>query len=334
MASNYNRKSASSASRRGRSADARRSASARASRTARAPRSSASRVAPRSNRPSRNNPRLTSVRVGDLNRASRIERVQGTYRRYLARIAVLASLAAALVVGGAVLYSSSTFSIENIEVNGVEHLTSDEMSQLAAVPAGSTLLRIDTGLIEARLEQNAWVQDATVKRAFPNTLQIDVVERTVAAVVEIPTADAKTVKSWAVSSDHIWLMPIPEKGSAAAASTSARVYEDTEGALHITDVPYGTQASIGRECTDGNVVNALDIVYGMTTALADQVKSVSAAGPDETVLMLDNGVEIAFGKAENIRDKERVVLKILEENEGSVAYINVRSAANPTWRAV
>ena len=50
--------------------------------------------------------------------------------------------------------------------------------------------------------------------------------------------------------------------------------------------------------------------------------------------MLNNGVEVAFGKAENIRDKERVILKILEDNPDGVAYINVRIVENPTWREV
>ena len=72
----------------------------------------------------------------------------------------------------------------------------------------------------------------------------------------------------------------------------------------------------------------------MTTDLANHVETVSAAGPAETTLLLDSGVEIAFGKAENIRDKERVILQILEENPDSVAYINVRLVETPTWRSI
>ena len=55
--------------------------------------------------------------------------------------------------------------------------------------------------------------------------------------------------------------------------------------------------------------------------------------PRATTLTLDDDVEIAFGKAENIRDKERVVLKIMEENP-TVVYINVRVVDRPTWRAL
>lgn len=277
--------------------------------------------------------RLTSVRVGDLDRAERASRAQSTYRRYVVRIAIIASLLAALAIGGIAAYNSSLFTIESVAVSGVEHLTAAEMTAMANVPENTTLLRVDAAGIRERLMQNAWVADAEVKRVFPNTLELVVTERTITAVVEVPTEDAKSMKKWAIASDHMWLMPIPDQDSEAGKKTSPKVYEDAAAVLSITDVPYGTKAEIGAYCTDSNVNNALDIVSGMTTDLAGRVTKVSAAGAEETKLVLDNNVEIAFGKAEDIRDKERVVLKIMEDNP-SVVYINVRVVDRPTWRAV
>lgn len=275
-----------------------------------------------------------STSVGQLRRAERNERMRRTSRRYLVRLVAIVGVVVALLVGWGALYNSPAFTIENVKVNGVEHLTSSEMSQLANVPAGSTLLRVDTDTIRNRLLQNAWVEDVQVNRVFPSTLEINVTERAVKAIVEIPTSSGSTVKQWAIAQDHMWLMPIPDAESDAAKTTSAQIYADAETALHIVDVPYGTKATIGEVCSDSNINNALDIVSGMTTELADQVVKVSAAGPAETTLILDNGVEVAFGKAEDIRDKERVILKILEENPDGVAYINVRMVETPTWRSV
>ena len=282
-------------------------------------------------------PEFVSTSVGELRRAERTERAERlrkSSRRYLMRFIIIIGVVVALLAGWAALYNSPAFSIENVQVNGVEHLTNDEVSQLANIPAGATLLRIDTDAIADRMKQTAWVEDAQVKRVFPNTLEIDVTERAVQAIVEIPTSSGSAVKSWAIAEDHMWLMPIPEAGSEGAKTTSQKIYEDAEAALHIVDVPFGTKAEIGQICADSNVNNALDIVNGMTTELSGRVVKVSAAGPAETTLVLDNGVEIAFGKAEDIRDKERVILKILEDNPDGVAYINVRMVESPTWRAV
>ena len=72
---------------------------------------------------------------------------------------------------------------------------------------------------------------------------------------------------------------------------------------------------------------------GRTLSLIHILTKVSATDAEGTTLTLDDNVEIAFGKAENIRDKERVVLKIMEENP-TVVYINVRVVDRPTWRAL
>ena len=274
------------------------------------------------------------MRIGDLDRIERQGRAQRRYNRYLIRVGIIAAVLAVLAIGAAVVYNSSLFTIQNVRVTGVEHLTSEEMSALAAVPSGTTLLRVDAGAIEDRLKQDAWVQDVQVNRVFPDTLELAVTERQIAAVVEVPTSDAKATQAWAIASDHMWLMPIPDQNSEAGKRTSPKVYEDAAKVLHITDVPYGTRPEVGAYCSDANVNNALAIVDGMTTELAGQVKKVAATETESTTLTLESGVEIVFGTAENIRDKERVCLEIMKEHPDGLAYINVRVVDRPTWRAL
>lgn len=277
---------------------------------------------------------LTSVRVGDLDRAERAVRAQRTYRRHLIRIGIAAACAVALLAGGIALYYSDAFSIERVSVQGVEHLTASEMEQLAGVPAGTTLLRVDAAGIKENLKKDAWVADAKIKRVFPNTLQIDITERTITAVVEVPNENAQNSTQWAIASDGMWLMPIPDRDSEAGRRTNSKVYEDAESVLHITDVPYGTKPAVGSYCTDANVNNALAIVAGMTTELADRVTSVKATETASTKLTIKDGPDIVFGTADNIREKERVCLQIMKEHPEGVTYINVRTPDRPTWRSL
>ncbi|MBQ3106653.1 MAG: cell division protein FtsQ/DivIB, partial [Eggerthellaceae bacterium] len=127
---------------------------------------------------------------------------------------------------------------------------------------------------------------------------------------------------------------IPDRESEIGQMISPQIYESADAVLHITDVPYGIVPEMGTYCADANVNNALAIVAGMTTSLADQVVIVSATDAESTKLTLENGVEIAFGEAEHIREKERVCLEIMEQNPGTVAYINVRVVDRPTWRSL
>lgn len=340
MASNYNRKSASSGSRRAAPSSRGRGASGSAGRPSRSSAPGGYRAIPGGQLPNRRagqarpqaRPPLSSVRVGDLDRVERNARAQRTYRRHLVRIGVAAALLLALVAGGVALYYSDAFAIEEVAVSGVEHLTATEMTELASVPANTTLLRVDAAGIRGRLLKDAWVLDVDVKRVFPSTLELAVTERTIAAVVEVPSEDAQSVQDWAVASDGMWLMPIPAPDSEAGRKTSPQVYEDAASVLRITEVPYGTSPSVGAYCTDANVNNALSIVANMTTDLAGQVRAVAATETESTTLTLESGIEIVFGSAENIRDKERVCLAVMEEHPDAV-YINVRVVDRPTWRA-
>lgn len=275
-----------------------------------------------------------SASIGQIRRAERAAQARAKSRRYVTIAVVAVGIIVALIAGWVALYNSSVFTIKNIELQGVEHLTNDEMAQLVDVPANSTLLRVDTAAIEKQVEQNAWVADAQVTRVFPDTLQVTVTERPIAAVVYISTGGGTAVKRWLISDDHVWLMPVPDADSEAAQTTSSKVYEDADKALHIVGLPYGTKAEIGKECTDDIVNNALDIVSGLTTDLSGRVAEVSAPTIADTTLILDDGVEVAFGKAEDIRDKERVVLELLEQNPNQITYINVRMVEQATYRSV
>ncbi|MBQ9021308.1 MAG: FtsQ-type POTRA domain-containing protein [Eggerthellaceae bacterium] len=288
-------------------------------------------VNPRSKQATSAAPHITSVRVGDLRGASPTMR---SNQPRLARFIISLVLIAAIIGGGVYLYASDLLSIDEIRVSGVHHLTSEEIARLAAVPASSTLLRIDTDAIKERLEENSWVESAEVNRIFPHTLELAVTERAISAVVEVTNVEKQEMESWAVSKDGMWLMYIPPEDSEEAESLSEQVYEDARYVLHITEVPLGIQPEAGTFCTDSSVLNALSIVSGFTTSLADQVAVVSATDTANTILTLDNGIQIAFGTADDIRDKERVCLKLMEEYPDQIAYINVRVVDKPTWRAI
>ena len=278
-------------------------------------------------------PRVTSVRVGDVARENRSVRAQRAYRSYLSRVIAVLAVLFALAIAGVAVYSSNLFAIEEVTVEGVQHLTGEEMAQLAAVPSGTTLLRVDAQAIEENLLRDAWIESVTVDRDFPHTLNLVVTERQVGATVVISTEEGASSELWAISQDGIWLCPIPDPDSEAAQTISPQIYKDAEQVLRVSGVAYGVTPEVGTVCSDESINNALNIVTNMTTELKDQVKEVSAEAPESATLMLDSNVEIAFGAAEDIRDKERICLQILEENPGKVAYINVRVVSSPTWRA-
>lgn len=281
--------------------------------------------------------KVSSVRIGDLGGSgsgSSGGSRSGGKRGIVVVLTLAIVLVCAFIVGGLALTNSSFFKVTKVEVSGSEHLTDADMNALAPIPEGTALFAVDTEMLEKSIERDAWVEDAQVKRKFPSTVEIVITEREIGAVVEVTSADAKTVQPWAIAADGMWLMAIPDRESEIGQMISPHIYESADSVLHITNVPYGIVPEMGTYCTDDNVNNALAIVDGMTTDLADQVRVVSATDAESTLLTLDSGIEIAFGTAENIRDKERICLELMEQYPGQVAYINVRVIDRPTWRSV
>lgn len=294
--------------------------------------SSTSRNSARSRQAYHNEP-LRSVSVSQVRSNRRQAQPKKSHKGLIVAI-VLVILAIVVAIGAFVLSRSDLFPVSKITVSGVHHLTDQETAELAAVPEGTTLLNVDAAGIEGRLESNPWILDATVERRFPDTLNLNIFEREIVAVVDVVIDDNDNQQTWALASDGTWLMQIPDRNSEEGKQLASQVYEDVDAALHISSVPYGSVPEAGSQCNDPNITNALAIIDGMSTELADQVKSVSAASSDSTVLTLNNGIEIAFGDSSDIRDKERVCLELMEQNPGKIAYINVRNVSKPIWRAV
>lgn len=278
-------------------------------------------------------PRVSSVKVGAITQGVHNRRAERRYRAHMAKVASLLSIAAVLVGACIGVYWSGMFAVKQVTVSGVEHLTSSEMTQLANIPSDTTLLRVDTRSIESNILRDAWVADVNVQRVFPDTLNLAVTEREIGATVVVSTSEGESSETWAISEDGLWLCLIPDPESEAAQNISPKIYEDAEKVFCIKDVAYGVVPEVGTVCTDASIVNALDIVTALTTELKDEVKAVSATSTENTTLTLQSNVEIAFGPAEDIRDKERVCLQIMADHPGKVSYINVRVVDSPTFRA-
>ncbi len=292
-----------------------------------------------SRRSSASSARFESRSVADIRRdaqaherTAKAQRARRVSRIPFIVIGVVTGVIVLALVSLFLLSQTKAFEIKSIDIKGTDHLTSQEVSALVSIPQGTTLLNVDPDSISSSLLRDSWVEGVEVKRVFPDTLQIDVTERKIAAIVEVPTGSAQIIQKWAVADDGTWLMAIPDRSTEIGSNLSEKIYEDAEQALHITDVPYGVKPAIGEKVNDDSVLNALSIVSGMTTELADQVKAVRAAQPESTLLTLGSNVEIAFGAAEQIREKERACLQILEANP-KVVYINVRVVDRPTWKA-
>jgi len=75
--------------------------------------------------------------------------------------------------------------LERVDVTGIKKLTRDEILSAASVKIGDDLLGIRLSRMGEHLTKNPWVASVRVRRIFPHSLSIDVLERQPVGVVSM-----------------------------------------------------------------------------------------------------------------------------------------------------
>jgi cell division protein FtsQ len=251
---------------------------------------------------------------------SRLKREERELRRIAARrvqrTRVLVVAAAVLAVSALWigLSSSTAFEITSVEVTGTDVLDPASVEASAAVPAGATLLRLPASDIEARVRANPWVEDVKLRRDFPSTLRIEIVERVPFALVDTGAA------FWSVDAAGLVL------GQATFETTTSPL-------VVIRDIP-GLEPVPGVVSTADALKNALSVLRGIAPGIAATVTAVSAPSVNETVLVTSTGVEIMIGEAVQLDEKSALVTSILTEQGERVVFVDVRSIERPISRGL
>jgi len=123
----------------------------------------------------------------------RVDRDPAESRRQLARKLshLLPPLALAVLVAGAVwlLWAQAgkgdLLRIRELRFEGLSRATAQELLELSPAQRGDHLLAVDPALVEDALRRHPWVASAEVRRALPPALEIRIVERRAAAIVDL-----------------------------------------------------------------------------------------------------------------------------------------------------
>lgn len=213
-------------------------------------------------------------------------------RRWLAwRSVVAVALLLVLVVGGVwLVFFSSVLAVEEVQVQGEQTLTEDDVRAAAAVPVGEPLARVDLTAIRARVQALAVVRSATVTRHWPDGVTIAVVERQPVAVVDV--------------SGQIRGMD--------ADGVLFRDYQQPPPDLPLVETSTETRADALRE--------AAEVVTALPDDVATRVDHVDVATIDQITLVLRDGRTVAWGSAEQSDLKAEVLVPLLQHERQAEQY--------------
>jgi cell division protein FtsQ len=206
-------------------------------------------------------------------------------RRWLAWRRVVALLLLFALIGGTVwlFYFSGVLAVKDVEVEGTRTLAAAEVREVAAVPSGLPLARVDLDAIRARVEALAVVRDADVTRTWPDRVHIDVEERVAIAVVDIAGRTRGMDSQGVVFRDY----PKPPPDLPQVHTTS------------------DTRSDALRE--------AALVVESLPSEITRRVDHVEVATIDQISLALRDGKTVVWGSAEESDAKAEVLTGLLRQ---------------------
>jgi cell division protein FtsQ len=193
--------------------------------------------------------------------------------------------AAALAVVAAlawVVFGTSTLGVRTVAVSGTRIASADEVRAAAAVAPGTPLARVDTDAVARQVGDLAPVDTVAVSRGWPNTLVIEVTERTPVATVAV--ADGYAV----IDREGVVFQVLRRR----------------------PDLPLVRLAHPGP--ADASTRAALRVLGALTPELRDRLDSVVADAPTRISLRLRGDRIIVWGDAEQNETKALVATSLLD----------------------
>ncbi|HEX6968382.1 MAG TPA: FtsQ-type POTRA domain-containing protein [Micromonosporaceae bacterium] len=247
----------------------------------------------------RSAPRASATRRWRLVRA-RSDAVPPSVRRFMRRArqrrlraalpwAVPAGLLALAAIGAWLVLGTGVFGVREVRVVGAQLLTPAQVREAAAVPEGSPLARVDLAAVGARIEALAPVDRVTVRRDWPSTLVVEVVERVGVAVVP-------QERQFAVV-DHTGVV--------------FRVVAEPPDGLPTLRV-----TSPGPD--DAATRVGLTVLATLTPQLRERLIEVDVDAPARIRLLLDGGRTVVWGDASQGEAKARVATVLLDRESGVI----------------
>ncbi|WP_233604521.1 cell division protein FtsQ/DivIB [Micromonospora sp. HM5-17] len=186
------------------------------------------------------------------------------------------------LAGGWLTYGTGVLGVRAVRVVGAALVTPEQVRAAAAVPEGTPLARVDLAAVRSRVAALPPVARVRASRQWPNTLRIEVVERTPVAVV-------------------------PRNGRFAVMDGTGVVFQDRPD--RPAGLPLVRLAAPGPE--DMSTRAALEVLAALTPELREQLVEVVVEAPARITVRLRGGRTVLWGDASRSDTKAQVATSLL-----------------------
>lgn len=239
---------------------------------------------------------------------------------YWARRALAMGVAVALCSVLGWLWFGPALSVTTVQVTGAQHLTSAQITQMAGLGGGASVLSVDAEADRLKLLNQTWVQGATVIPQLPGSVLVEISEWQPAAVYHSGT----NTSLFLMSDQAVILAPAP----------SAAGLVDVQG-------PGGADPKVGSRPVEQVLLTALvNMQRGFPALLGQQVSGFIFDSCGNLTLIAKRGWKVYFGRVltpeefVTLHDKVAALKAIqgrgnVNYNSTDLEYVNVMNPAEP-----
>lgn len=205
------------------------------------------------------------------------------------------------------------FNISEVQVNGIESLTREQVVQICTLDKSHNLFAFNTFKAADTLKKNNYVKDVSFKKTLPHTLVINVEEYRVRGYIPYMNSYLYIDEEGRVLDsrpDMIKQLPIV---------TGLKFDSFTIGEVLQTDNPQTYKA-----------VKDMSTLFTNYELLSDVIK-VDVSDTENIHLYVDK-VDVKFGSFDNANDKILTLNEILKQMDTTVAGVLDLTAATPTFK--
>lgn len=218
-----------------------------------------------------------------------------------------------LICGGilAFLVYTPFLTLTQIKLEGAEKMTVDDILKVGGIYMGEPIFELETNTVASRLAKDLRIEEVTVRRKLPGTLEVRVKERKPLATIVC---------------DYGYL-DLDRHGKVIDSYKNLR-----EMAIPMITGAQVRDMYIGDDVEDSMVLQILNFLERLEPASINKLSEVAIISADYIVAYTatERAVQIRIGKMERLDEKAHLVdnfLKDLDKNPNAVEYVDFNYTA-------
>jgi cell division protein FtsQ len=219
-------------------------------------------------------------------------------------------------VAGYSVANSSLFNLTEVIVEGNQLIETDTIKELSGLRLGANILKISLNTVKSSIEAHPFVNEAEVRRNYPNKLVIKVRERS-------PLALAVYDQHFLAVDEAGYCLEVLSLMGADRSSLTRIIANDS-----ILDL------KPGQKTQDAGLLAALKLVSQIDPFFIENIREVQALSEWDLALITKEGLPVYFGPPENLAVKLQYYEEILVKNSAecnaqTLEYVDLRYDTQP-----